>query len=230
VNGIIYGCLTLQAQGPPIDLSRLLPLADMKLDRSNHIVTYNQERPQSFDYVHGGLDVESAKSYVPTRGITISGYRIGVATDTNLTKKVIQSLLTINANSDIQEQTTFLDLAHSNVFLKTQGRFFISLDISGQSGKFLLMSRDMEVNLVLFCNQHNTYLLWTNEQDIKTRMQSIFGEEFYYYKVASLLNSTMVIHSHYLQNKFRKWAHVFKDSLRVFNALDSYLHRKSLGE
>ena len=228
MDGVIYGCLTLQAQGPPIDLSKLLPLAEMTMDRSNHLSQYQPELSRSFDYVHGGLNVESHKSYVPTRGMTISGYRAGVETETNLTKKVIQNLLTINSDNADQEQATFLDLAHNNLFLKTQGRFIMSLDISSQSSKFLLMSRDMQINLLAFCNHTNMYLMWTNEQNLEGRMQDVYGEEYYYYRVLPILNSTCLIQSQFLRNKFRKWLKVLKEPLKIFNALDSHLHRKSI--
>lgn len=231
MDGVIYGCLTLQAQGTPIDLSKLLPLADMKVDMSNHLSLYTPERANWFDYLHGGLNTESHKAYVPARGMTISGYRVGVDTEDNLTRKVIQNLLTMNSDSDVHEQSTFLGLAHTNLYLKTQGRFIMSLDISSQRSKFLLMSRDMQLNMLAFCNsnQSNLYLMWTNEQNIENRMQSIYGEEFYYYRIFPILNSTCIIHSQYLMNKVKKWQRVLRDPLKIFNALDSHLHRKSLG-
>lgn len=238
MDGVIYGCLSLQAQGPPIDLSRLLPLADMQIDRSNHLSKYTPERAHSFDYLHGGIGTESHKSYVPTRGMTISGYRVGVESKDNLTRKVIQNLLTMNSDNDVHEQSTFLGLAHNNIYLKTQGRFIMSLDLASpldgqasQRSKFLLMSRDMQLNMLAFCNSSHTnmYLMWTNEQNIENRMQSVYGEEYYYYRVFPILNSTCIIHSQYLMNKVKKWQRILRDPLKIFNALDSHLHRKSLG-
>jgi hypothetical protein len=232
MDDTLYGCLALQVTGPHVDLARLVGVDD-PIRWSNHL-SISSEIPKPFDYWHGGvLRTETSKVYVPAIAATLTGYRVGTVTNSNLTKKIIQNLLHLNIEPDNStENATYLEKAYQNVFLKTKERLFVSLDINTAkmgTGKFLLMSRHIQVNLLIFCNKTNTYLLWTNEQDIEDRMRLLFGEEYYYYRAKPILNRACVIHSLYLQTKFRKWKQVIEEPLKLFNALDYFLSRRSMG-
>jgi hypothetical protein len=233
-GGTVLGCIVLQTQDASTSkLPRLdFPFTELqKVETGNHITSFDSTCVAPFDFWHGGRDAESAKMFVSTRGLSLSGFRVGEATEENLTRRCIQYLLAINSGpTEDEKKLPYLDLAYNKVFSKINERFFLSLDISSSSPKFVLMTRDMPVYFTAFCDNESTYLMWTNEAGIEERLREHYGERFYYYRMRPFLNGVCVVQSVYLKKKIMTWQHQLQDRLKVMNALEVHLFRRVITE
>lgn len=245
-TGILYGCVILHtfrtvfAQEPytPIEFTReyipfTFPFSDLeKLDKGNHFGPFSEKVENVFDYWMGGIGVESSKLSAPSRGVTISGMRVGDNISdsvANLTHKIIYSLLTINSDStDEDKSLPYLDLVYSKVSKNLQGRWCATFDISSSKSKFVIMSKDVPLYLFTFSDDEATYLMWTNEESLRQRMREHYGEQFYYYNLGTLKNGTLVLQSYYLRRIYQKWRKNLKDKLKIMNALEEYISKKTI--
>lgn len=232
-TGTVLGCLVLQTPDEP-ELPRLdFPFTELtELDKGNHISdSYENDRQMPFDFWVGGREAEHAKMFVPQRGLSLSGFRAGEQTPDNLTKRTIQQLLALNSNpTEAERKMAYLDLAYGKVFSRLQERFFLSMEIQSSSPKFVLMTRDIPVYFLGFCDNESTYLLWSNEAGIEERMRAHYGERFYYYRMKPFLNGMCVIQSVYLKKKIGAWQHMLQDKLKIMNALEVHLFKRLLTE
>jgi hypothetical protein len=232
-TGTVLGCMALQTPEVPTLERPDFPFSELtEVERGNHIAgSYETDRQMPFDYWIGGREAEHAKMFVPQRGLALSGFRAGEQTQENLTKRTIQYLLALNSNPTEEERKmAYLDLAYGKVFSKMQERFFLSMEIMSSSPKFVLMTRDIPVHFLGFCDNESTYLLWSNEAGIEERMRAHYGERFYYYRMKPFLNGMCVIQSVYLKKKISAWQHMLQDKLKIMNALEVHLFKRLLTE
>lgn len=249
-NGLIYGSLVInQRLSPgPVPNSALMDLnfngsagtgANLGLDipfqdllnseRGNHLRDFDPEQQHAFDFWHGHTGAESSKLFVSTRGISITGYRVGEPSETNLTHSLVQNLLAINAgNTELEQQLPYLELAYQKVFSRLSGvRSFVSFEVSSSQSKFILMASHVPVWMWVVADDYCSYLVWTNEASLEDRIRAAYPDRFYYYRFRPLNNSVTVIQSFFLRKKLQKWGAKFKDNLKVLNALEQYLTKRT---
>jgi hypothetical protein len=203
-----------------------------ELDKGIHIVgSYENDRQSPFDFWVGGREAEHSNMFVPQRGLSLSGFRAGEQTEDNLTKRTIQQLLALNSNpTEAERKMAYLDLAYGKVFSRLQERFFLTMEIMSSSPKFVLMTRDIPVYFLGFCDKESMYLMWSNEAGIEERMRAHYGERFYYYRMKPFLNGMCVIQSVYLKKKIIAWRHMLQDNLMIMNALEVHLFKRLITE
>ena len=228
-NGLIYGTIVLYADRE--DNPRLtLPFDNLsKVETGNHLnQSYDSSKVRAFDYAHGGTDVESAKLFVSTRSMMINGLRVGEDGPNNMVHQTIQKLLAMNSGlAEEEEHLSFLELTYAKVFSKLEGRLFISLDIVSTQPKFVLMTRNIPVYFLGVCDEHAMHLVWSNEDSLEERMKIHYGERFFYYRMRPLLNGVCVLQSSFLRNKVVKWRQKLSDRLKIMNALETQISRRS---
>lgn len=231
-SGIVLGSLVLQSPNEPKQPRLDFPFVNMEmLETGNHITSYDSTKLNPFDFWHGGRDAEHAKMFVSTRGLSLTGFRVGEHTDDNLTKRCIHHLLAINSNPTEEERNKpFLDMAFHKIFSRIPERFFLSLDFTSSAPKFVLMTRDVPVYFTGFCDNESTYLVWTNEAGIEDRLRAHYKERFYYYRMKPFTNGTCVIQSVYLKKKIETWHNLMPDKLKMMNALEVHLFRRLMSE
>jgi hypothetical protein len=202
-----------------------------KVEYGNHLTGIYENTSQSaFDfYVGGSTDAEYYKSFVPSRAMQITGFRVGETTEHNLTKKCVQYLLAVNSNPSPEDTNkVYLDVAFEKVYSKISERFFLTLELTSRSSKFVLMTRDMPIYFTGFCDDESTYLMWSNESNLEDRLREHYGDRFYYYRMQPFLNGICVIQSMYLQKKIIDWKKNLRDRLKMMNALELHLFRRRI--
>lgn len=228
----MYGCLCLSAldKTPIIDF----PFDSLaKIEKGNHLRHYSESTQQEFDYVIGGgstlVEPEYAKLSNVSRGITISGFRIGDHTEENPTKQIIYRLLTLNTdNTEDERDLPYLDLVYSKISKALSGRFFSIFDIRSSRSKFVIISKNIPVYMFVACNDTCMYLFWSNEETLRHRMRENYGNAFFYYTLTPMVNGTLVIQSLYLRRWLAKWRLSLHTDLKVLNVLDEYLVKKTI--
>lgn len=238
-SGVVYGVTTLCRAGPvfyeddgsvndsALDLSWLGPR--VHTERGNHIKDLDSEKSNPGDFWHCNDGAEVSKLFAATRGISITGFRVGEKTDGNLTHSMVQNLLSINSGTTPEEQQLrYLDLAYQKVFRKMSNvRSFVSFEVSSSQSKFILMANQVPVWMGIVTNDRWSYLVWTNEMSFEDRLRAQYPDEFYFYRFRPLPNSVTVIQSFFLRKKLQKWGVKFKDRLKTFNALEQYLIKRT---
>ena len=228
-TGTLYGCVVLHTsrEGPsPVTF----PFGEVtKVDYGNHFGRFDPGSENSFDYWLGGTDIEMAKLSAPSRGVTIGGMRVGEPTEVNLTHKIIYSLLTINSDSSEEDKNLpYLDLVYAKVSKDLGVKMYACFDIVSSKSKFVIMSKDIPVYLFTFSDEEATYLMWSNEESLRHRMREQYGERFFYYNLLTLTNGTLVLQSFYLRRLYQKWRKLLRDRLKIMNALEEYISKKTL--
>jgi hypothetical protein len=240
----------IQAQAPPLETDALygyLCLSSYRSEESplkfpfhdllrtysgNHVSDYDSFREGPFDYCFGGgtkVEPEFAKLSNTTRGVTISGMRVGDVSDENQTKHIIYNLLTLNTNSTEEDKDTpYLNLVYSKISKSLTGRFFAAFEVTSTRSKFVLISRAIPVYMFVACDDKATYLIWSNEETLRERMREVYQNQFFYYPLRPLTNGTLVIQSFYLKRLIKKWRASLHSDLRVMNVLDEYLRKRTL--
>lgn len=232
MNGLIYGALVINQrphmpneEHPGLDI----PFKGLHTERGNHLRDFDSTQQHAFDFWHGHEGAEASKLFVSTRGISITGFRAGEPTETNLTHTLVQNLLAINTGTTEQEQQLpFLELAYQKVFSRLSDvRSFVSFEISSSQSKFILMASQVPVWMWVVADDQFSYLVWTNEASLEDRIRAAYPDRFYYYRFRPLVNSVTVIQSFFLRKKLQKWSAKFKDNLKVLNALEQYLTKRT---
>lgn len=228
MNGIIYSVLTLQTDGAQNPLGAMFE--GIPLEHNNHVHNFDQDKPKSFDYMHGGVNVETSKTYVSARGLALTGLRVGEDgedTDSSL-RKVIHNLLAINSVSTEEEQklSSYLQLAYVKVFNKITSRSLLSIEVRSSQPKFIILTKNMPVYFLALVDDHASYLVWSNEATLEQRVKETFGEKFYLYRLPTYSNGVCVIQSNFLDKKFVHWNRQLRDKLKVMNALEAHLRRR----
>lgn len=229
-TGLLYGCVVLHTAryGPsPVEF----PFNTLtNVEHGNHFGRFTQEAETVFDYWLGGSSLETVKLSAPSRGVTIGGMRVGDSSvESNLTHKIIYSLLTINADSsDEDKNRSYLDLVYSKVSKDLGAKMYACFDITSSKSKFVIMSKDLPVYLFTFSDDDATYLMWSNEASLKERMKEFYGERFFYYSFNTLTSGTLVLQSYYLHRLYQKWRKLLRDKLKIMNALEEYITKKTI--
>lgn len=229
MNGTIYGCLTLYNNGKASWPS--MPFNDLEVtEANNHFFSYESTKPKMNDYIHGGYKVETFKSFVSSRGIAVTGFRIGEEESVGVLKSTIHNLLAINSVSSPEEQSnsSYLELAYSKVFSKLSTRDCLFLDIVSSQPKFVIMTREIPVYFVAALNDDVAYLFWTNEETLPERIRLEYKERFYLYRFPFLINGLCILQTNFLSKRYKHWTNVFKDKLKVMNALESHISRRTI--
>lgn len=229
MNGLVYGCLCLQSDrqdpGPPLDL----PFAGLPhVEEGNHLNEHKPGVKQAFDFKLGSDGADTARVYAAARNMTISAYKVGDDQEQSKASRIAKFLLAMNSSAaDNEQDASFLELAYSKVFQKTDGHMFVMLNVTSVQSKILLMARDVPVYMFAFCDDYSTYLMWSNEQSLEQRMRDHYGNRFYFYRMPPIVNGTCVIQSFYLRTKLIKWTDRLRDRLKIMNALEGHLMRRS---
>ena len=228
-TGSLYGCVVLYTNRLGSSVLTF-PFSELEnIESGNHFGYYNQGLENQFDYWLGGVGVETAKLSAPSRGVTIGGMRIGDPSESNLAHKIIYSLLTINSDSTEDDKNLpYLDLVYSKISKNLTGKMYACFDISSSKSKFVIMSKDIPVYLFTCSDEEATYLVWSNEETLRKRMREHYGESFYYYNLGTLVNGTLVLQSYYLRKIYQKWRKLLRDRLKIMNALEEYITKKTL--
>jgi hypothetical protein len=229
ISGILYGCVvlhTVRDSYTPVTF----PFTELpKVEKGNHFGPLREDLELPFDYWLGGSGLEVSKLSAPSRGVTIGGMRVGEHSEDNLTHKIIYNLLTINSDSTADDRTLpYLDLVYSKVSKNIKGRLYATFDINSSKSKFVIMSKEIPVYLFTFSDDEAAYLIWSNEESLRHRMRQLYGEDFYYYNLGTLLNGTLVLQSYYLRKIYQKWRKLLRDRLKIMNALEEYINKKTL--
>lgn len=231
MTGILYGCVALHSYREQVVVSPLtFPFIDLnKLEIGNHFGEKNSAEEKPFDYWLGGTELEVSKLSAPSRGVTIGGMRVGDVSAENVAHKIIYSLLTINSDSTEEDKNLpYLDLVYAKISKNLQGKMYATFDICSSKSKFVIMSKDIPVYLFTFSDEEATYLMWSNEVTLRQRMREFYGEAFYYYNLGTLLNGTLVLQSYYLRRIYQKWRKLLRDRLKIMNALEEYVYKKTI--
>ncbi len=104
---------------------------------------------------------------------------------------------------------------------------FISLEVQSSQPKFLLFSREIPIHVNVFCDDTCMLLVWSNEGKIEQRMRENYGNRFVVYRMPPIINSACVVHTFYLKKKISRWKYEMRDNLRVLNALEAFIFRRS---
>ena len=219
MDGIIYGCLTIHGRSGGPEL-----LESLGLDRNNHLTKFDIERPNTWDYWHGGTEVEKARMHVPVRRVSFTAYATGERTKDSQAKHVIQSLIMMNARATEDEKdNSYLDLVRTKVFTPLPARQLVSVDVTSSQPKFVVMTKDVPVYFMVCWDLDAMYLVWTNELTFEQRLRREYGNRFVFYRMSPVSNGTVVIQSHFLRNKLNKWRQSNTDNLKIMNYLEAYL-------
>jgi len=137
--------------------------------------------------------------------------------------------LTINADATEEDKNLpYLDLVYAKVSTTLTGRMYAVFDVTSSKSKFVLMSKDIPVYLFTASNEDVTYLFWSNEESLRHRMREHYGDLFYYYNLGTLVNGTLVLQSYYLRKLYQKWRRLLRDHLKIMNALEEYVTKKTI--
>lgn len=174
---------------------------------------------------------ESLKSYVPTRGMSVSARRIGASTDSETTlKKVVQNLLAMNGNATFEEQTssTYLNLAFSRVFKNLSNREMIVLAVQSSQPKFIVFTRGVPVYTFSVLDSDGPRLVFTNEASLDLKLKDL-DPKCCVYRLPVVTEGVCVIQAYYLEKKFVHWTNVLRDNLKVMSALEAHLAKRWIG-
>lgn len=220
----IYGCLRLTGS-QNLDLSFL---GMDRLERGNHVSSFDSSQDKPFDYWHGGIDSECLKQIVTARNTVFCSFKTKTDWTDNPATRLTHSILSMRQDLDTDlAGSSFLDKVFFHIFPKLEGRLCLSLDVSSALSQFVLITRDTSIYLTSFGDSRSQYLIWSNEYLLESRLRSMFGDQrFFYYRHVPLTNGVMVIQSQFLASKFAKWHNKLSD-LVTLNALDVFLQRKT---
>lgn len=220
----IYGCLRLTGC-QNLDLSFL---GMDKLERGNHVSSFDSSQDKPFDYWHGGINPECLKQIVTARNTVFCSFKTKTDWTDNPATRLTHSILSMRQDLDTDlAGSSFLDKVFFHIFPKLDGRLCLSLDVSSALSQFVLIARDTSIYLTSFGDARSQYLIWSNECFLESRLRSVFGDQrFFYYRHVPLTNGVMVIQSQFLASKFAKWHNKLSD-LVTLNALDVFLQRKT---
>jgi hypothetical protein len=222
VTGGLYGYLVLDAhQAHPFNFP-MFPSDRMEI--GNHQMLPSGGTLNNLDFLHGAHSTDFHKVYVPNRGTTISVFQVG---DPSMTStQLVHSLLNINDSID-SEGATYLQVLHSKIFSPV-GRFCTSISVTSSQPKLALLSSDMPIYLCGFSSQEVLGITWSNDPGLIDRMREQNGTRLYYYRMPTLLNGTLLIQTRFLRSSIRRWTADRHDKLKLMNALESWLQRKTL--
>lgn len=226
MSGLITASLSLRAGAPP--LSPTNRGAESNVEIGNLSVT---TKSPGMSFCLDTDHAEAIKSYVPTRGISVSARRIGANADSETTlKKVVQNLLAMNGNSTLEEQanSTYLNLAFSRVFKNLNNRELIVLAVQSSQPKFIVFTRGVPVYTFSVVDSEGPKLVFTNEVNLDLRLRDA-DPKCCVYRLPSVTEGVCVVQAYFLEKKFVHWTNVLRDNLKVMSALESHLAKRWLG-
>jgi hypothetical protein len=225
-DGEIYGGLMLNLRdNTPFDTIGF-PFTGIEMAHGNHIMEHSKLTVNNFDYWHGGRDTEHRTAFVAERGISIDARGVGHDCKETL-RNTVHRVLTMNSGVKREDRGDMMEMVTEVVLSNIQVPSAISMAVQSSQPKFILFSRDIPLHVNVFCDEACMLMIWTNESTLEERMREEYGERFSVFRMPPIINSVAVIHSYYLSRKIRHWRYRFKDRLKLLNAIEGQLRRKT---
>jgi hypothetical protein len=225
-DGEIYGGLLLNIQESGSFKPIEFPFEGEHVARGNHVKSHSNMVLSNFDYWHADNNAERNTIYVAERGIGIDGRMVGHNTESML-RSTIHRVLTVNNGIKPEDRVNMLDTVTNTVFPTIQSPAFISLTIQSSQPKFILFSRDIPIHISVFCDEDSMVMVWTNEHDLDKRMREVYKDRFAVFRMQPIVNSVVVLQSFFLKKKLNRWKHEMRDRIRLLNALEAMIIRRS---
>lgn len=225
----IHGGLLLNV----MDINQMEPITFPFNGEGVHTKRGNQTRghdPTSvspFDFWHSSQGAATSEMFVTERGVRIDGRCVGQSAEEVL-RHTMHRTIAMNAGLRREDRKDMLEQATHTVMPTLQTPAFISMEMQSSQPKFLLFSRDIPIHVNVFCDDACMLLLWSNEKQIEGRMRDHYGNRFVVYRMPPIVNSACVIHTFFLKKRLNRWKYEMRgDNLRVLNALESFIFRRS---
>lgn len=223
--GEIYGGLLLNLNNNPFQ-ALTFPFEGMDVRRGNHVSKYDAVEVRTFDFWHAGRHCASRDMVVAERGVTMHGHMLGVDSEREL-RNTMHNLLTVNSGVRLEDRDNMLETVTQHVLPKIINPAFISIEMQSSQPKFILFSRDAPIYLYVFCDESSYILMWTNDSNLESSMRKHYGNRFAVYRMNPIVNAVCVLHTYYLKKKFGRWKYELRDKLKVLNALEALISRRS---
>lgn len=182
--------------------------------------------PHTFDFWHSSSNAAVEQLYVAERAIRVDGRMVGQKAHEVL-HKTMHHVIAMNAGLKREERMDMLDMVTASVMPNLITPAFVSMEMQSSQPKFLLFSREIPIHVNVFCDETCMLLVWSNESRIEQRMRDHYGNRFVVYRMPPIINSVCVIHTYFLKKKISRWKYEMRDNLRVLNALESFIFRRS---
>ena len=225
----IHGGLLLNI----MDINRMEPITfpfnepDVNTKRGNQTRPYDNTSVSPFDYWHSSRGAASSELFVAERGVRIDGRCVGQNAEEVL-RHTMHRTITMNAGLRREDRKDMLEQATVTVMSALHTPAFISMEMESSQPKFLLFSRDIPIHVNVFCDEACMLLVWSNEKQIEGRMREHYGNRFVVFRMPPIVNSACVIHTFFLKKRINRWKYEMRgDNLRVLNALESFIFRRS---
>lgn len=225
-EGTVHGGLLINLT----DITKMEPItfpfesADTR--RGNQIREHEGTTVHKFDFWHSSSNTARSEIFVAERGISIEGRMVGQNADSVL-RRTLHHVVSMNAGLRREERLGMLDMTASAVMPTLVTPAFISMEVTSSQPKFLLISREIPIHVNVFCDEACMLLLWSNEKNIEDRMREHYGDRFVVYRMPPIVNRVCVIQTYYLKKKLSKWKFELRSNLRVLNALEAFIFRRS---
>jgi hypothetical protein len=226
-NGEIYGGLLLNVSSTTPFQPLTFPFDEtVRVRRGNHVQKYDPVAVKSFDFWHGGRNCATRDMVVAERGITLCGNMLGSNSESVL-RSTMHNLLTVNSGVRLEDRDNMLETVTNHVLPKITMPAFISIEMQSSQPKFILFSRDMPIYMNVFCDDASYLLVWTNDSNIERSMRQHYSNRFAIYRMNPIINAVCVLHTYYRKKKFGRWRYELRDRLKVLNALEALISRRS---
>lgn len=226
-NGAIYGGLLLDINNSHEGFKPITyPFIGADTTRGNHVKEYEPTAIHKFDYWHSTHEAHRSKLYVAERGISLDGCAVGHDSEAVM-RSTLHQIISVNSGVRMEDRDNMLDTMTKFVLPSLKRPAFLSIDMVSSQSKFLLFSRDIPIHLNVFCDDSCWMLVWTNDAAVEERMQETYGQRFVVYRMKPIINSVCVLHTYYLKKKFNRWKFELRDRLKILNALEGMIVRRS---
>ncbi len=200
---------------------------DVNTKRGNQTREYSPTILNPFDFWHSSRGAAQNEMFVAERGIRVDGRMVGQNAEEVL-RQAMHRTISMNAGLRREDRREMLEMTTSVVLPALSTPALISMEMHSSQPKFLILSRDIPIYVNVFCDEACMLLMWSNEKQIEGRMRDHYGNRFVVYRMPPLINSACVIHTFFLKKRVNRWKYEMRgDNLRVLNALESFIFRRS---
>lgn len=230
-NGDVYGGLLLKLHDPEGLQPITFPFNSPNTTRGNHVKLHDNTTITNFDYWHSGVEAESNTLFVAERGIGLEGRMVG-ENAAEVLRGISHRVLTVNEGVKREDRLNMLETVYNTVYPHLTGPAFISMAVQSSQPKFLLFSKGKPIYINVFVDEHCTLLTWSSRPDMDARMREVYGSRFSLFRMQPIIDGVVVLHTFYLKKKFTrwKWKPEMQETLRLLNALDATIQRRTLSE